>query len=304
MWRRTTSRPLSTATRPGSRRNSSASSASASSQRVWRSSRRRSSSTSRCSSASALAGDALALALQADHGHERAGVGLGGQAEERRARDLARVAAPGRVLGLGRAARGGEELLQRQHAGRVVEGRQRRRELLAGARGAGQGAQGAVDELHPQRRGARERGHRHRRVLDERGEDVRGQMRRRLVVAGALDRARDRHAGLRRAAHGDHALDVLHRVAARPRFGPMGLGEAVAALPRAQALARDAGERREARRRNRLFTFAHPLHPYAMVACRAVTGRVHLVNSSRRTSMRVWQAGLAGGDRPGEGTWI
>ena len=84
------------------------------------------------------AGDALALALQADHRHERARVGLGGQPEERRARDLARVAAPRRVLGLGRAARGGEELLQRQHAGRVVEGRQRRRELLAGARRARQ----------------------------------------------------------------------------------------------------------------------------------------------------------------------
>ena len=116
---------------------------------------------------------------------------------------------------------------------------------------------------------------------------------RRLVVAGALDRARDRHAGLRGAAHGDHALDVLHRVAAGPGVGPMGLREAVAALPGPQALARHSGERGEARRGNRLFTFAHPLHPYAMVACRAVTGRVHLVNSSRRASMRAgrqdWQ---------------
>ena len=68
--------------------------------------------------------------------------GSEGRRNERRARDLARVAAPGRVLGLGRAARRREELLQRQHAGRVVEGGQRRRELLAGARGAGQACAG------------------------------------------------------------------------------------------------------------------------------------------------------------------
>ena len=168
MWRRTTSSPLSTATRPGSRRNSSATSASASSQRVWRSSRSAQVLDLALQLGQRAAGDALALALEPDHGHERARVGLGGQAEERRARDLAGVAAPGGVLGLGRAARGGEELLQRQYARRVVEGRQRRRELLAGARGPREGAQGAVDELHAQRRGARERGHRHGGVLDER----------------------------------------------------------------------------------------------------------------------------------------
>ena len=40
------------------------------------------------------AGDALALALEADHGDERARVGLGGQPEQRRARDLARRRRP------------------------------------------------------------------------------------------------------------------------------------------------------------------------------------------------------------------
>ena len=84
----------------------------------------------------------------------------------------------------------------------------------------------------------------------------------------------------------------------------MGLGEAVAALPRAQALARDAGQRGEARRGDRLSTFAHPLHPYAMVACRAVTGRVHLVNSvqdgEHASGRQDWQVET----RPGEGTWI
>ena len=217
----------------------------ASSQRVWRSSRARSSATSRCSVGERAAGarsrspSRPTIATSGARRARRAG-GRGPSAR----RGASRRPRPGARPRPGRRAVA-KSCCSAQHARRVVEGGQRGRQLLAGPRRARHGAQRAVDELDAQRRGARQRGHRHRCVLDERGEVSRGQMRRRLVVArcarspaGSARRPRPR--GARRPRAGRRPA---RSGAARP--GRDGAGEAVTALPRAQALARHAGQRGE-----------------------------------------------------------
>ena len=199
---------------------------------------------------------ALAVALEAEHGDERRGARTGREAEQRRARDVARVPAPRRVVRLDRPGVRREEPQQRVLARRPRERRHRLGELVAGQRRVRDGAQRRVDVLDPDRRGAGQRDDGHRQLVDQRGERLGGGRRRDGRRGRARDRLRQRDAGRRGVPHGHDAGDVLDPVAPRSLRHPARDGEPVAALPGPQSLPRDPGELREAGRADRLTIFA------------------------------------------------
>jgi hypothetical protein len=206
------------------------------------------------------AGGALAVALEREHRHERRGAGLARQPEQRRARHVARVPAPRRVVRLDRRRVGGEQALQGALARRAGERRHGAHEVLAGPRRPRQGAQRRVDVLHAHWRRPGQHRDRDREMLDHAGERPR---RGRLRVGhrpGTRDRVGERHRLGRRAAHGHDTGHVGQGVAPRAGADAPRRREAVPALPRAQPLARDARQLRELGGGDGLTILVHLIH--------------------------------------------